>query len=92
MYWAGAKPGRVHRRTSAEPARQERWMGETRVKASATELLSPMHRAPKQETRWIVPVRPYKAPAWSWENEENIILTCAGVAAILFALIVVGAM
>ena len=46
--------------------------------------------APVCETRWIVPVRPYQAPKGSWERVENMILMGAGIAALIFGMIVIG--
>lgn len=50
--------------------------------------------APVCETRWIVPVTPYKAPRGSMESVENQVLIGAGVAVIIFgfALMVMSAM
>lgn len=40
---------------------------------------------PANETRWIVPVRPYTPPKHSMERLENAVLMGAGVAAVVFS-------
>ena len=46
--------------------------------------------APVCETRWIVPIRPYRAPKGSIEQIENAVLMGAGIVAFVFGMIFIG--